>query len=117
MKPHNFFHDRAVLLLLAVNSFLTFLTIITILLRLDGASGNYTYAYRSNLSRLSQLQVGGVQEILSFIGFVIVVFAFQLIVSRRIYHIRKHAAYATLALSSVLLLFALLVSYYLLKLH
>ncbi len=117
MKPHSFFHDRAVLLLLAVNSFLTFLTIITILLRLGGASGKFTYQYRSNLGQLSQFKVGGMQEILAFIGFVVLVFAFQFILSKRIYHIRKQAAYTLLALSSVLLLFALVVSYYLLKLR
>ncbi len=117
MKPHNFFHDRAVLLLLAVNSFLSFTAIITILLRLRGSGGNFTYEYRSNLSRLSQLKVGGVEEIVSFIAFVVLIFALQLIISKRVYHIRKQAAYTVLALSSVLLLFSLVISYYLLKLN
>lgn len=112
-----YFHDRLVLLLLTVNAFLAVASILIIALRLGDTSVAYTVQYFPHLNPLDQKKVGGLGEILSFIGFIVVAFIFQLVVSMKLYHIRKHAAQMVLALSLILLVYALIVAYSLLGLR
>lgn len=104
-----YFHDRLVLLFLTINSFLVILIALTVLLRLGDQAAGYIVQYRSNLG-LDGFKVGEASEMLSFIGFAILVFVLQLFMSVRMYHIRKHVSQITLIFTSVLLVFTLIVS-------
>ncbi len=112
-----YFHDRLVLLLLTVNAFLTVAGILIVSLNLGDTSTAYTIRYLPNLNILDRQKVGGLGEILSFIGFIVMIFVFQLVVSMKLYHIRKHAAQIVLVLSLILLVYTVIVSYSLLNLR
>lgn len=112
-----YFHDRLVLLLLTINSFLAVASILIISLNLGDTRVAYTFKYLSHLNLLDQKKTAGLSEIVSFIAFIAIIFVFQLVVSMKLYHIRKHAAQAVLALSLILLVYALIVSYSLLNLR
>lgn len=108
--PKRFLHNRLVLLLLTVNSFLVLLTTVLILLRLGGGrSDGYFIQYRSNLG-LNAYKVGGYSNLLAFIVFAIFVMAFHTVVSHRLYHQRRHASLVILALGTLLLGLTLVVS-------
>lgn len=115
-NPRPFFHDRLVLLLLTINAFLVAVCVATILLRLGDTSESYIAQYRANLG-LDAYKVGGVREVLSFIPFAVIVFAFQLVVGVRMYHIRKRVTHIILLLTTLLLVLTLIVSYSLLTLR
>jgi hypothetical protein len=108
-NPRAYFHDRLVLLFLTINSFLVVLCTITVLYKLGDQNAGYIAQYRSNLG-LDGFKVGGVREVLSFIAFAILAFIFQLFMSIRMYHIRKHVSQIILILTSLLLIFTLIVS-------
>lgn len=112
-----YFHDRIVLLLLTVNSFLAIAGILLISLNLGDTSNAYIVQYLPHLNILDRQQVGGLGQILSFIAFIIIVFVFQLIVSLKLYHIRKHASQIVLALTLILLVYTVITSYSLLNLR
>jgi hypothetical protein len=98
-----YFHDRMVLLLLSANSFLTLLTILSVLFRLQGGGDSYIVQYRANLG-ISAFQQGNVDQILSFIAFAVVVFAIHGVLSWRTYEIRRELSLVVL-LGGTLLLF------------
>jgi len=108
-NPRPYFHDRFILLLLTVNSFLAIVCVLSVVLRLDETGGSYIAQYRSNLG-IDHFKVGGAKDILSFALFAVLAYVFQLIISMRIYHIRKHAAWAVLMFTTILLIFTLIVS-------
>jgi hypothetical protein len=108
--PKRYFHDRLVLLLLSVNSFLTALTSILILLRLDSSrADNYIVQYRSNLG-LSAFKAGGSGTFYSFILFVILNLVFAYALSVRVYPFRRQFAVVILCLALLLVILALIVS-------
>lgn len=104
-----YFHDRLILLFLTINGFLVVLISLMVALRLDEQSIGYIVQYRSNLG-LDGFKVGESSEMFSFILFAVLVFAFQLVMSLRMYRIRKQVAQVTVILSSILLVFCLIVS-------
>lgn len=107
--PKKYFHDRLVLLLLAVNAFLALLTSLLILFRLGGHTNGYFVQFRSNLG-LNAYAVGGSPILWSFIVFAFLVFAFHTYLSLRTYHIRRNFAVTILALGTLLLVLAMIVS-------
>jgi len=113
----NYFQDRIVLLLLSVNAFLTLLAALTVLFRLQGASGSgYIVQYRANLG-ISAFKTGSSLAIVSFIGFALLVFAVHAILSFRTYHIRKQLSVVVLGLGTLLLVLGIIVSNALLALR
>lgn len=104
-----YFHDRLVLLFLTINSFLVVLISLTVLLRLDGQSIGYIVQYRSNLG-LDGFKVGEASDMFSFVIFAVLVFAFQSVMSMRVYRIRKLIAHVTVVLTALILVFCLIVS-------
>jgi hypothetical protein len=105
-----YLHDRLVLLLLTVNTFVALLTSVLILLRLDaGRAGGYIIEYRVNRG-LSAFKVGDSTEIIAFIFFVTFILIFNTLLSLRVYHIRRYFSIAILAMSLLLLTLALIVS-------
>lgn len=112
-----YFHDRTVLLLLGVNVFLAFLAIVSILFRLQlGGGTGFIVQYRANLG-IDQYKAGSVSNLLSFIGFALVVLAANVVLSHQTYHLRRQLALAVLTLGGLLLILCVIVSNALLALH
>lgn len=115
-NSRTFFHDRLVLLLLTINSFILILITVSILFRLGDTAEGYIVQYRSNLG-LDGYKVGGLNQILSFIPFAGIVYGFQVYLGMRMYHIRKRVTHIILLLTSLVLVLTLIVSYSLLGLR
>lgn len=111
-----YLHDRFVLFFLAINAFLLLAIVVSVLFRLGDTSDSYIQQYRSNLG-LNGYRVGGVGEMISFTIFAAMVFAFQLIISFRVYDIKKQASWVVLVLSTLLLVLTLFVSSALIQLR
>jgi hypothetical protein len=105
----DFFYDRFVLFMLTINSFLTVVTILSVLLRLGNSEGIYVHSYRSNLG-LGGIEAGGVSEIISFIVFAVGIFAVHILLAIKFYKIRKSSSWAVLILTSLLLIMNLIVA-------
>lgn len=108
--PKRYFHDRIILLLLSINTFLALLCSVLILLKLDsGQSEGYIIQYRANLG-LSAFKSGGVSTLISFILFAGLVLVFHTLLSIRVYSIKRNFAVAVLGMGLLLLLIATIVS-------
>jgi hypothetical protein len=108
--PKNYFHDRLVVLLISVNAFLALLGGVLVLFRLDaGGSDVYIIQYRANLG-LSAFKRGGPTPLLSFAVFGLLVLAIHIILSMRVYPMRRQFAITILALASLLLSLSIIVS-------
>ena len=111
-----YFQDRLVLLLVSINTFLVVFSSLYILLRLGNRqSASFIIQYRGNLG-LSAFKPGDSSTFIAFILFMIAVLVFHAILSRRVYHIRRHFAVAILGLGTLLILLAAIVSNALLSL-
>lgn len=106
----NYFQDRLVLLLLSINAFLTLLATLSVLFRLQGAgaSNGFIVQYRANVG-ISGFKTGSVLSLISFIGFALIVFAANTVLSMRTYHIRKQLAVVVLGLGTLLLILNIIV--------
>jgi hypothetical protein len=108
--PKKYFHDRMVLLLLSINTFVALLSSILILLRLDGGrTDGYIVQYRANLG-LSAFKTGSASTLISFIVFAGLVLLFHTIMSMKVYHLRRHFSVAILAMGLLLLVLSMIVS-------
>ncbi|HTE22727.1 MAG TPA: hypothetical protein VK674_06870 [Candidatus Limnocylindria bacterium] len=108
--PKRYFHDRLVVLLLSINTFLALLGGILVLFRLDaGGSDVYIVQYRANLG-LSAFKRGGSAPLLSFAVFGLLVLAVHVILSMRVYPVRRQFAITILAMASLLLCLSIIVS-------
>lgn len=109
-KSRQFFHDRIILVFLAINAFLVLAITANTLLNLSGSSDeDYIKGYRANLG-LDAFQSGSTVDSFAFIGFALLVFAIQLIIGKKIYHISKDASFIIVFMTTLTLAFALLVS-------
>jgi len=117
--PKKYLHDKFALLLASANAFLAFLCIILILLRGgvvgQGADG-YIVQFRENLG-LSAYEKGGVFPIISFMLFVLLVAGINILLSIKVYPLRRALAITLLALGVLVLLLAVIVSNALLALY
>ena len=108
--PKRYFHDRTVLLLLSVSTFLVLLSTLLILWRLgNNHSNGYIVQYRANLG-ISAFQTGRVSDLLAFTVFSILVLVVHAILSIRIYPVQRQFAITILGLGVLVLLVALIVS-------
>ena len=107
-----------ILLLASVLSFLMFMTISLILIRLGSGAGGIDYftEYRSN-EGISGFQTGDVVGILAFIAFVVVVFVSSILLSIKTYLIKREISFTVLSLGILLILLAAIVSNALLALR
>lgn len=105
-----YMHDKLILSLVSVNILLALVCIVLVLLRFgaDGASG-YIVQYRANLG-ISAFKTGDVAGILSFALFAPLVAFVNIILSIRIYPIRRQLAITTLTLGSFIIILAIIVS-------
>ena len=108
-KSRQYFHDRTILFFLTVNAFLVFATAVSLLLRLGGSSEDYYIKeYRANLG-LDAFKTGGAIDIIAFILFAVIVFVLQFLLSRRIYPFRRDGALIIIFMSTLSLVFALII--------
>ena len=109
--PKKYLHDKLILLLVSSNVFLAFVCAILVFLRLNvGQSADgYIVEYRSNLG-ISAFKAGNVTGILSFVVFAVLIVILNIILSVRMYHIRKQLSVAVLAAGVLLLLLTIIVS-------
>lgn len=107
--PKKYFHDKLILLLLSATAFMTVLSSLLILLRLDGSREGYIIEYRSNLG-LNAFRSGGTIEILSFIVFVLLIAVTHVIISIRIFKQRRDMSVTVLGMGVFLQLLATIVS-------
>lgn len=107
-KPKTYFHDRLILLILSINTFLAIALILSSLLALSDNSAVYIREYRANLG-LDGYEAGGIKDVLAFAAFAVIIYVFQIYSSTRIYHIRKHISLIILLLTMTIYIFALLV--------
>lgn len=116
-KNRQYFHDRPVLLFLAINAFLVLAITSSILLRLGGESSTgYIKEYRSHLG-LDAFSSGTVADILSFIIFGFIIFTLQILISRKLFHMRRSMSLIVIFMTTVTLLFTLIISNALLSLR
>jgi hypothetical protein len=116
LSANKFFHDRLVLLLLSVNSFLAVLGVLSVLFRLQGGGDNFIVQYRAQLG-ISAFKPGSVSHVLAFAGFALLVLIVHTLLSWQVYHIKRQLAVLILALGSLLLVINLIVSNALLTLR
>jgi hypothetical protein len=116
--PKKYLHDKFVLLLVSINAFLAFLCVALILLRAGIGQGvdGYIVEYRANLG-LSAFQKGSIIPILSFIIFALLALAINVLLSIRVYNLRRMLALTILGLGVLILLLAIIVSNALLALY
>lgn len=105
-----YMHDKMILALVSVNILFAIICIILVLLRFgaDGASG-YIVQYRANLG-ISAFKTGDAGGILSFALFAPLIAAINIVLSVRIYEIRRQLAVTILALGAFILALAIIVS-------
>jgi|GEM_PF-507576 len=116
--PTKYFHDRSVLLLLAINSVLLLTGVLFVLFHLDASKGNaYIIQCRFCDTATHEFKSGTAFDMTGFILFMLLSSALAFIISRRIYGERRHLALAMLGMTAVLAVFALIVSYSLFSLR
>ena len=102
-----------VLLLSGISVFLAVLGSVLILLRLDSGStaNSYFIQFRaSSGSNAFAFTKGTLYDVLSFIGFMFLVLLLHSLLSMRVYHVRRHASVAILALGIIILVMAVRVT-------
>jgi hypothetical protein len=115
--PKNYLHDRLVLLLLSINSFMLVLGTTLILLRLDGGSkGIYWVQYRANLG-IKAHQAGSLTDILAFVVFLFIIFGLNSALSMKAYRHHRNYAVMVLGLGTLLMFLTVIVSNSLLDLR
>lgn len=107
--PKQYFQDRFVLLVLSCNVFLTFLTLLFLTFRLGSGHSTYIVQYRQNLGA-DAFTAGSLWQLLSFGVFAAFILGFNLFLSMRMYHIHRQLSVAVLGMTTILLLFGLVVS-------
>ena len=108
--PKHFFHDRIVLILLAVNTLLVLFVVLFILLKIDPSEGtSHIVQYRSNLG-IARFKPGPLSEFRSFALFAALEYGFSWLLSIRLYVHRRHLSYVILSLTTFLLVVSAVVS-------
>ena len=112
-----YLHDRLILTLITAVSALLVLGVSSVLLRFDVSKNPTTIvAYRPNISTSSYVS-GTPLDIYSLAVFMIVISAAAVILSARIYHIRRYLAIFILASTVFLLILAIRVSWSIISLQ
>lgn len=116
--PKKYLHDKFVLLLVSINTFLAFLCTVLILIRAGIGQGvdGYIIEYRANLG-LSAFERGSIIPIFSFILFALVTLAVNVALSMRTYTLRRTLSLTILGLGVLVMLLAVIVSNALLALY
>ncbi|MEK7626484.1 MAG: hypothetical protein AAB423_04005 [Patescibacteria group bacterium] len=112
---NTFFHDRIVLFFLTVNTFLFVVYEIFNAINFD-SNANYFIQYRSGAS-VDEYKSGNGTDLIYFSLFVAFVYFAQFILSKRMYKDQKHASWAIMFSSTLILVMTFLVTWALFKLR
>lgn len=113
-----YFHDRTVLLLLIINSVIAITGILFVLFHLDASKGSaYIIECRLCDTAAHEFKGGSALDMSSFVFYFLITFGLSLLISRRIYNERRQTALVVLVMSSLLGIFATIVSYSLFSLR
>lgn len=105
-----YFHDKVVLLLLSINTFLMLLSTFLVLFNLDsGQEEGYIVEYRSNLG-ISAFTRGDLADLVAFIVFAVLIAGFHWFISMKLYGIRRNFSIAVLSMGTLLLIINMIVS-------
>ncbi|QQS65151.1 hypothetical protein IPO96_01170 [Candidatus Saccharibacteria bacterium] len=106
----NYFHDKTILTLLALNITMLVVACLSVLLRATSASGEtFVVQYRSNLKALA-IKSGPLSEIRLFALFAVLVVLASWLISVRAYGHRRHVATAVLGVTPFLLMMVIVIS-------
>ncbi len=109
-SEQKYFHDRVVLLLLSVSTFLVILGSLLILLRLDsGRNEGYIIQYRTNLG-ITAYKAGNVSELMGFALFLVLVLVVNTVLSMRVYDVHRQYSIGILSMGTLLIVLAFIVS-------
>lgn len=112
-----YLHDKLILVLITAVSILVVVGVSSVLLRFDVSKNPTTIvAYRPNISSSSYIS-GTPLDIYSLAVFMILISAAAIILSARIYHIRKHLAVFILGSTIFLLILAIRVAWSIISLQ
>ena len=117
--PKRYFYDRVALVLLTALLFVGFVAIVSIILRITTGgqvATDYFVQYRSPAG-ISAFSTGGVEGILTFIGFVILTLVISSVLSFRTYTIKRELSLTVLSFGITLCVIATIVSNALLALR
>jgi hypothetical protein len=110
--PKKYFQDKLVLLLLSANAFLTVLVLVLIALRIGSGHTDYLVQCRdcSNIQAVGRFTKGSLSDILAFMVYAAMVMAVHTLLSIRLYRVHRQLAVIILALGTLLLVIAMIVS-------
>ena len=113
--PQKYTHDKTVLMLLSVNTFLAVLIAILVILSLTGSADRaLTIEHRPQLG-LDANRVGSGLDMVSLVVFPLMVVAAYTVLSVRTYPIRRNLSIVVLGMATLLVVLSGIVSYYLLQ--
>ena len=107
--PKQYLHDRLVLLIESANIFLALVLALLTVLRLDTSHSSYIVQYRSNAA-INAFKSGSSTELFSFIIFGFLTLIIHTAISLRVYRIHRQLSVTVLALGTLLLVIAIIVS-------
>lgn len=107
--PKQYLHDRLLLLIASINTFLALLLTVLVLVRIDSSHSSYIIQYRSNAT-IDAFKSGSSSELYSFIIFGILVLAVHTLLSFRVYRIHRQLSVIVLGLGTLLLVLGVIVS-------
>lgn len=109
-NEQKYFHDRVVLLLLSICTFLVILASLLVLLRLDsGRNEGYIIQYRTNLG-ITAYKAGSVSELVSFALFLVIALVLGVVLSMRVYDVHRQFSVTILSMTLLLIVLAFIVS-------
>lgn len=109
-NPQKYFHDRLVLLLVSISTFLTLLGSVLILLKIDsGRNEGYIVEYRQNLG-ISAFKTGEATGIISFVLFMLLMLIVHTSLSYKVYKLHRQLSVIVLGLGILLLILSIIIS-------
>ncbi|HSX47673.1 MAG TPA: hypothetical protein VLF63_02775 [Patescibacteria group bacterium] len=114
----NYLHDHFILLLASVNFFLSLSGFLYILIKLFGINhaNGYIVQYRPELG-VGSYQTGGIEQLIGFSLFAIIILVIGLLLSYRVYKIHRQLAIVILFLGILLLTLNIIIGNALIKLR
>ncbi len=108
-NPKKYTHDRLILLLLSISAFLVIFGSLQVALRLGGRNSSYIVEYRANLG-VSHFKPGTAWGLVNFIAFMLIITVVNILISIRVYQVRREYAATVLGLGVLLLVITIVVS-------
>jgi hypothetical protein len=108
--PKKYLQDRAIVLLLSLNTLLAVISSLSTLFSLNGSqSEGFIAEYRSNLG-LSAFRPGDASTFIAFMVFVLLILGFHTLMSIRVYRLHRQFSLVILSMGTLLIVLAGIVS-------